>query len=313
MKFGFMTNEFRPGPQGGNEWDSILTQARLAESLGFDKVFLYDHFMWIQGTTHPEGSPVLECYMGLAGLAVGTEKVKIGAMVAGVPYRNPALHVKMVTTLDIMSRGRAIFGVGAAWAKHEFDAYGWPFPDVPDRMRGLRDAVRIAKAMWESSPASYEGKIYSIKEARNDPPPVQRPHPPILIGGSGEQATLKLVAQYADYCNVMGDPERVGQKYAVLREHCQAVGRPYEAIRKTHFMWLLIGRTQAEADAKLKRWEGQLPGFYGMAGTPDQIIARMREYHQAGSEEIYFSMKDAFELEPLRLFGETVLPALQEL
>jgi alkanesulfonate monooxygenase SsuD/methylene tetrahydromethanopterin reductase-like flavin-dependent oxidoreductase (luciferase family) len=134
-----------------------------------------------------------------------------------------------------------------------------------------------------------------------------------MIGGSGEQATLKLVAQYGDYCNVMGDPERVRQKYAVLREHCQAVGRPYGEVKKTHFMWLLIGRTQAEADAKLKRWEGKLPGFHGMAGTPDQIIALIREYRDAGSEEVYFSMKDAYELESIRLFGETILPALQEL
>ncbi len=312
MKFGLMTSECRPGPAGGNEWDSVLAQARLAESVGFDSIWLYDHFMWPQGTGRAEGTPVLESYLGLAGLAVGTQKVKLGVLVAGAPYRNPALHVKMVTTLDVMSHGRAIFGIGAGWAKYEFDAYNWPFPDVPTRMRGLRDSVEIALRMWDSSPASYQGKVYAIKDARNDPPPVQRPHPPILIGGSGEKTTLRLAARFGDYCNMSGTPEVVKHKYDILREHCTAVGRPYDQITRTTFLWFLIGRTEADAQAKLKRFEGNLPTFAGLVGTPDQIVERLRQYQAVGSQEVYFSMRDAHELESIKLFGETVIPALAD-
>ncbi len=288
MTFGLMTSECRTGPGGGNAWDSILAQAQAA------------------------GTPVLECYLSLAGIAVRTERVKLGVLVTGAPYRNPALLVKLVTTLDIMSHGRAIFGIGAGRAKYEFGAYGWPFPDVADRMRGLRDTVEIARAMWASSPASYEGKVYSIADARNDPPPVQQPHPPIMIGGGGEQTTLRLAARFGDYCNVSGDLDRVSHKHAVLRQHCAEVGRPYDEITRTLFTWFLVGRTEAEAEAKRRYFDGDAPTFAGLVGTPEQIIARLRQYEAIGVQEVYVSMRDAFELEPIALFGETVVAALAD-
>jgi F420-dependent oxidoreductase-like protein len=312
MKCGLMTSECRPGPTGGNGWDSILAQARRAESVGFDSVWFPDHFMWDGSTGRAAGTPLLECYLALAGLAVGTQRVKLGTLVAGAPYRNPALLAKMVTTLDVMSHGRAIFGIGAGWAKFEFDAYGWPFPDVPTRMRGLRDTVEIALKMWASSPASYAGKVYTIKDARNDPPPIQRPHPPILIGGSGERTTLRLAARYGDYCNMSGTPEVVERKYAILRDHCADVGRPYDEVTRTLFTWFLIGRTEADVQTKLSCLEEPLPTFAGLAGTPGQIVERLREYRAAGVQEAYISMRDAWELESIELFGKTVIPALSE-
>ena len=310
MKFGLMISECRPAARGGNEWDSVLAQARAAEAAGFDSVWVPDHFMWDGSTGRAAGTAVLEAYLSLAGFAVGTERVKLGVLVAGAPYRNPALLAKMVTTLDVMSHGRAICGIGAGWAKFEFDAYGWEFPDVPTRMRGLRDTIQVVRRMMTRSPASYRGKVYSIERARNDPPPVRRPHPPILVGGSGERTTLRLAARYGDYCNTSGEPDRVGHKFGVLRRHCAEVGRPYEAVKKTLFTWYLVGRTEGEARAKERYFEGKPPTFAGMMATPEQIIARLHEYERVGVEEVYLSMRDAYELEPIALFGATVIPAL---
>jgi len=312
MKFGLMASECRPGPTGGNGWDSVLAQARRAEAAGFDSVWLPDHFMWDGTTGRAAGTPILEAYLCLAGLAVGTERLKLGVLVSGAPYRNPALLAKMVTTLDVMSHGRAILGIGSGWARFEFDAYGRPFPDVPDRMRGLRDAVEIARRMWASSPAGYAGTVYAIRDARNDPPPVQRPRPPSLIGGGGERTTLRLATRFADYCNVSGAPEVVERKYAVLRAHSAAVGRPHEQITKTLFTWFLIGGTAAEAEAKRRYFEGNPPTFAGLVGTPEQIVERLRQYEAVGVQEVYVSMRDAYELESIALFGDTVIPALAE-
>jgi F420-dependent oxidoreductase-like protein len=312
VKFGLMTSECRPGPGGGNGWDSILAQARAAEAAGFDSAWLPDHVMWDGSTGRAAGTPILESHMVLAGLAAGTERVRLGVLVAGAPYRNPALLVKMITTLDVMSHGRAIFGIGAGWARFEFDAYGWPFPDVPTRMRGLRDTVEIARAMWASSPASYQGRVYSIKNARNDPPAVQQPHPPILIGGSGERTTLRLAARYGDLCNVSGDLDRVRHKYAVLEQHCRDVGRPYDEVTRTLFTWFMVGRTEAEVRAKERYFDGDAPTFAGLMGTPEQIVEQLRQYEAVGVQEVYVSMRDAFELEPIALFGETVIVAMCE-
>jgi F420-dependent oxidoreductase-like protein len=309
VKFGLMTGECRVGPGGGNAWDSVLAQARAAEAAGFDSVWLPDHVMWDGSTGRAAGTPILECYMALAGIAAATERVRLGVLVTGAPYRNPALLVKMVTTLDVMSHGRAIFGIGAGWAKFEFDAYGWDFPDVPTRMRGLRDTVEIARAMWRSSPASYEGAVYSIRGARNEPAAVQRPHPPILIGGGGERTTLRLAARYAGLCNVSGDVERVRHKYGVLRQHCEDVGRPYDEVTKTLFTWFMVGRTEAKARAKARYFDGDAPTFAGLMGTPEQITERLRRYEAIGVEEVYVSMRDAFEIDPIHLFGETVIAA----
>jgi F420-dependent oxidoreductase-like protein len=310
VKFGLMASECRPGPAGGNEWDSVLAQARAAEAAGFDSVWLPDHFMWDGTTGRAAGTPILECYMALAGLAAATERVRLGVLVSGVPYRNPALLVKMVTTLDVMSHGRAILGIGAGWAKFEFDAYGWPFPDVPTRMRGLRDTIEIARAMWASSPASYAGLVYSIDRARNEPPAIQQPYPPIMIGGGGERTTLRLAARYGDLCNVSGDFGRVAHKYGVLRQHCADLGRPYEDVTRTLFTWFLVGRTDAEAQAKQRYFDGDALTFAGLIGTPKQIVERLRRYEEIGVQEVYVSMRDAFELEPIRLFGETVIASM---
>lgn len=312
MRFGLVISECRPGPNGGNSWDSVLAQARAAEAAGFDSVWLPDHFMWDGTVGRSAGTPIMESQVTLAGLAAQTQRVKLGTLVAGAAYRNPALLVKMVTTLDLISHGRAIFGIGAGWAEFEFHAYGWPYGDVSSRLRGLRDTVEIALAMWGSSPATYEGSVASIRDARNDPSPVQQPHPPILIGGQGERSTLRLVARYGDYCNLSGELEHVAGKLQVLREHCRDVGRDYETITRTLLTWFLIGHTPAEAADRGRYLQPYPHRFAGLLGTPDQIIERVRVYESIGIQEVYFFMRDAFELNSLLLFGETVISQFAE-
>jgi len=310
MRFGLVISECREGPGGGNAWDSVLAQARAAEAAGFDSVWVPDHFMWDGTAGRVAGTPILESQLTLAGIAVGTDRVRLGTLVSAAAYRNPALLTKMVTTLDIMSHGRAVLGVGAGWAKYEFDAYGWPFPEVGTRLRYLRDTVEIALAMWASSPASYQGAVASIVGARNDPPPVQQPHPPILIGGSGERTTLRLVARFADYCSFMGEPEEIARKLGVLLEHCLAVGRDYKTITRTVLTWFMVADDRAAAAAKQRYLESDAHRFAGMIGTPGEIIAKVRAYEAIGVDEVYLFMRDAFELEPLAAFGQSVIASL---
>jgi len=247
--------------------------------------------------------------VALGAIAAATSRVRIGALVAGVPYRNPALLAKMSTTLDVISHGRSIVGLGAAWHDEEFWAYGWPFPPVRERMQRLEEAVRIVDLMMTQRPASFAGEHYTIKDAYNDPPAVQQPRPPIMIGGSGPRVTLRLVAQYADISNVSGSPDQVARLYGILREHCERVGRPFEQITRCNNIGVLIAADERELARKRERFGD---GF-DLAGTPDAIVEGLRHYAQAGSQYVTFHMPDAQEIEPIRLFGETVVPAVAEL
>ncbi len=307
MKFGLQLSTYR-ARGGGNSWDSVLAVARSCEAASLDSVWFADHFMWRDEDDPDRERPNLECFLTLGALASATERVRLGALVVGVPYRNPALLTKMHTTLDVISHGRSIVGLGAGWHKLEFDSYGWPFGTVTERMEKLEDAVQITKLMMTERPATYEGKHYSIHGALNDPLPVQKPHPPIMIGGSGEKKTLRLVAQYADMCNVFGDPEQVAHKFAVLRSHCERVGRPYDDVTKSNHTGILIARDEAELARKRERF----PDFGGIVGTPEQVIERLRAYAAAGSTYVTFTMPDVDDIEPMQLFGESVVPALTE-
>ena len=183
----------------GNHWDAMLAAARACEQAGLDSVWLADHFMF-PDKEHPQKEvPVFDCFVALGAIAACTSRIRIGELVVGVPYRNPVLLAKMLTTLDVIAHGRTIVGLGAAWHEPEFRAYGWPFPSVRDRMEMLEEAVQIVDLVMTQRPASFSGKHYLLDGAYNDPMPVQKPRPPIMIGGSGENVTLRLVAQYADF------------------------------------------------------------------------------------------------------------------
>jgi F420-dependent oxidoreductase-like protein len=307
MLMGMQLRFYYPG-EHGNHFDTTLAVVRACEQAGLDSVWMADHFMF-PDREHPEKEvPVLECFVVLGALAAATSKIRIGQLVAGVPYRNPALVAKMCTTLDVISHGRSIIGLGAAWHEPEFTGYGWPFPPLRERMEMLEEGVQVIDRMLTQRPASFTGKHYTINNAFNDPLPVQKPRPPILIGGSGEKVTLRLVAQYADYCNVGGDPAEVGHKYSVLRQHCEDVGRSFEEITLCNNLGIVLARDEEELKAKQARY----PGFGDIQGTPDMVVSLLREYANVGSQYITFHMPDAEEIEPILLLGEEVLPRIAE-
>ena len=309
MLFGLQLRPHYPSKHG-NHFDTLLAVVQACEQAGLDSVWMADHFMF-PDTEHPEKeSPVMECFVTLGAIAAATKRIRIGELVAGVPYRNPSLVAKMCATLDVISHGRSIIGLGAGWHEEEFISYGygWPFPAVRERLERLEEAVQIVDRMLTQRPANFNGKHYSIQNAYNDPMPIQKPRPPILIGGSGEKVILNMVARYADYSNVGGDPATVAHKYDVLRNHCEQVGRPFDEITLCNNVGILIARNDTELAAKKEKY----PDFDAISGTPDAIVDQLREYAKVGSQYITFHMPDAEELEPILLMGNEVLPKVAE-
>jgi F420-dependent oxidoreductase-like protein len=303
MQMGIQLGTYMPS-ESGNHWDTTLAAAQAAEKAGLDSVWLADHFMFPDYAQLDREKPVFDCFVALGGIAARTTRVRIGELVVGVPYRNPALLAKMLATLDVIANGRTIVGLGAAWHEPEFQAYGWPFPPVRDRMEMLEEAVQIVDRMLTQRPASFRGKHYSVDQAYNDPMPVQKPRPPIMIGGSGEKVTLRIAAQYADFCNVNGDPATVAHRYDVLRQHCERIGRSPQAITRSNDMSILIAADEQELARKKERFGEK----FNLMGTPDQIVEGLQRYAQAGSQYVTFNMPDANRVEPILLMGETVIP-----
>jgi len=305
MRLGMQLHPTRPS-EYGNHFDTLLAVVRAGEQAGLDSVLMADHFVF-NDEQHPEReSPVLECFVTLGAIAAATSRIRIGQLVAGVPYRNPALLAKMCATLDVISHGRSLVGLGAAWHEQEFRAYGWPFPPLAERMDMLEEAVQIVDRLLRQHPVSFSGQYYTLSNAFNDPLPVQKPRPPIMIGGSGERRTLRIVAQYADYCNVGGDPATVAHKYEVLRRHCETVGRPFEEITLCNNVGLIIARDETALAARRE----QHPHFDGIVGTPPAVIDQIQAYAAAGSQYITFFLPNAQDIAAIELLGETVLPYL---
>lgn len=307
MLLGQQLDTYLPSSHG-NHWDSTLAVARAGEQAGLDSVWFADHFMFPDTDQPDKEVPVFECFVALGAIAASTSRVRIGELVVGAPYRNPALLAKMLTTLDVIAHGRTIVGLGAAWHDDEFHSYGWPFPGVRERMERLEETVQIVDRMMTQRPASFTGQHYTVADAYNDPMPVGRfgvkGRPPIMIGGDGEKVTLRLVAQYADMCNVFGDPETVARKFAVLREHCARVGRPYDEVTRTNHVSILIAANERELATKKARHGAD----FDLVGTPDMIIDGLSRYAQVGSQYVTFTMPDAGAIEPILLLGETVVP-----
>jgi F420-dependent oxidoreductase-like protein len=229
--------------------DRLTETARVADQGGASLFTLMDHYFQMEDLGGPP-EPMLEGYTTLGYLAGQTENVRLGLLVTGTTYRHPGLLAKIVTTLDVLSRGRAILGIGAAWYDREHAGLGVPFPPTSERFERLAEALEVVEQMWAGEGGSYDGRHYQLAETVNVPPPVQRPHPPILIGGSGEKKTLRLVAQHADLCNIFPDSlDGVRHKLDVLRRHCDDVGRDYESIEKT---MLVMDDPLQDTDAFLK-------------------------------------------------------------
>jgi F420-dependent oxidoreductase-like protein len=219
-------------------WDQRLAErltetARVADQGGVSLLTVMDHWFQMEDLGGPT-QPMLEGYTTLGYLAAITERVRLSLLVTGTTYRHPGLLAKTVTTLDVLSRGRAMLGIGAAWYEREHRGLGVPFPPLKERFERLEETLQVCRQMWSEEDGPYDGAHYRLAETVNVPAAVQRPHPPILIGGSGERKTLRLVAQYADACNLFGEsPETVAHKLDVLRRHCDDLGRDYDAIEKT--------------------------------------------------------------------------------
>jgi F420-dependent oxidoreductase-like protein len=308
MRMGLQLGLTSPS-EHGNHFDTLLAVAEACEQAGLDSIWMADHFMF-PDEQHPEREvPVMECFVVLAALAARTRRIRLGELVVGVPYRNPALLAKTLATLDVVSHGRTIVGLGAAWHEDEFKGYGWPFPPVRERMERLEEAVQIVDCLLTQRPATFHGKHFTIEQAYNDPRPVQQPRPPIMIGGDGERVTLRLVAQYADFCNVFGDVGTVARKFEVLRRHCEAVGRPPDSVTRCNHVSLLLARDEAELAAKRVKH----PDFHGVVGTPPAVIAQLEAYAAVGSQYVTFVTPDADDIGAIRLLGEAVLPAVAAL
>ncbi len=285
-------------------YETMTRVAQAADELGFESAWLVDHFHTIP---RPSQEVTFECWTSTAALARDTKRIRIGQMVTCNGYRNPALLAKMASTVDVLSHGRLNFGIGSGWYEHEYKAYGYDYPDAPERLRYLREAVQIIQAMWTQEEASFEGKYYQIRGAINQPKGVQKPHIPMLIGGGGEKVTLKLVAQYGDACNVEGDMETIKHKFHVIKEHCQNIGRDYESIRRTVTGFCLIRETDEQAQtalppAVLQRLGDRINSV--IIGSPDTIRKRLAEYEEAGVQELLLVFLDAITLQSVNLFAQ---------
>ncbi|MGH9034586.1 MAG: TIGR03560 family F420-dependent LLM class oxidoreductase, partial [Acidimicrobiia bacterium] len=209
------------------KWAKAKEIALLAEAKGYDSVWVYDHF---HNVPKPAHEAVFECWTTLAALAEATTTVRLGQMVGCALYRAPAVLAKITSNIDVISGGRLEWGIGAGWYRNEFAGYGFPFPEPKERIGRMRETVEIVKAMWSQPEATYDGRYFQLDRAQCDPKPLQSPHPPVWIGGGGEQLTLRVVARHADWANFGGQPHEWAHKREVLKEHCKAVGRDEEQI-----------------------------------------------------------------------------------
>lgn len=311
MRFGLQLSPYVLG-DSGNVWDTLAAAAKFADTSAFDSIWLYDHFLYEGGYSyHPISEPVMECFTTLGALAAITERVRLGQLVLGVPYRNPAMMAKMATTLDVISHGRSILGLGAGWHQREYEGYGWgTFEPASVRLKRLEEAIQIVLALWGHQPAELQGKYYRLEHVMDNPQPIQKPHPPILIGGMGEKVTLRLAAQYGQFCNVWGTPQRVQHLFQVLNNHCIQVTRPYDEITRSIFVTVIIGRNEVEVAHKRERLHDYLPSRSEvlLIGTPEQVIGQLEPFFQVGCQYVIVRMPDWMEIEPLQLFAQEVIP-----
>jgi F420-dependent oxidoreductase-like protein len=293
-------------------FDRVLAIACAAEESGFDSLFVMDHFQQI-GMIGPPEEPMLEAYSLLPAVAACTSKIKLGALVTGVTYRNPALLAKMITTLDVVSKGRAILGIGAAWNEDEARRYGYDWPSTGERMDRLEDALRICKAMFTEESATVEGKYHSVHNALNNPRPVQAGGPRIMIGGGGEKRTLRLVAQYADACNIFGSVDEIRHKLNVLDQHCRDVGRDPSEITPTRLGSMIFASTREEANRRFEAMLANVPSQMRemvratmIVGDASSIGDQVQPYFDAGLNGMIFNLMLNAIPEEVREVGEVL-------
>jgi F420-dependent oxidoreductase-like protein len=298
MKLGLQISSFT-WPGGPEQIGPTLARiVRQADDVGFDSIWVMDHFFQIRSVGRPE-EPMLEGMTALGFMAAHSSRARLGLMVGGVHYRAPGLWVKATTTLDVLSGGRAWLGIGAAWNEDESRSLGFPFPPLGERFEMLEETLQIAHGMWtgeRGTEASFEGRHFQARRLLNSPQSVSRPRVPIMIGGGGEKKTLRLVAQYADACNVFGTPEAIARKYAILAEHCAAVGRDPDEIEHSTLQHFRIS-----ADGG------------GGGESPASIVERFGDLADAGAQHVIVGIGNVTDPDALDLVGRDVIPALRRL
>jgi alkanesulfonate monooxygenase SsuD/methylene tetrahydromethanopterin reductase-like flavin-dependent oxidoreductase (luciferase family) len=294
----------------------LLAAGRLAEQLGFEALFCGDHPAW-----------ALDPWVHLAALAVTTERIRLGLNVSCVAYRHPVLTARLAADVDNLSRGRVILGLGAGWDAHEFGNFGIAYRPNRERQAALEETVAIIRGVWGDVPFTFQGQHFQTVDTRVTPPPVQRPGPPVLIAGGGEQVTLRQVAEYADACNLLGGaklggaqtPEAVRRKLAVLRRHCDSVGRPYETVLRTYTPgWVILAEDERRLAAKMRyyfpdgveqRYSGEWSGW--AAGyTPAQAVSYFQALVGSGIQYFIVQLMDAADQETIHLLAEQVVPRI---
>jgi F420-dependent oxidoreductase-like protein len=289
MKIGLQIPHFRPStPATMRDWFIDTIQA--VDQGGFDSLWVMDHFFQLDNWLGRPETEMVEGYTTLGFFAGMTVNVKIGLLVGGVIYRHPALVVKMVSTLDVLSGGRAYFGIGAAWNEYETKSLGMIFPSKKERFERLEDMLQIALHMWSGDTSAYKGRHTQLPYPVNCPQPLTKPHPPILIGGMGPTKTLRMVAQYADACNFFGGSgdELLNDRLEILKDHCRLLGRPYEQIEKTVLQ---------TADFE--------------KGNTKDIIGCARSLQKMGFEHVIFNIRGDYSAENLKRFTDEIIPALK--
>lgn len=287
MKLGLQVSNFTLPDGALHLADGLAKIAQLAESAGFHSLWLMDHLFQIPyiGSVDME---MLEAYTTLGFLAAKTETLQLGTMVTGVTYRHPGMLAKIVTTLDVLSKGRAWLGIGAAWFEREHSALGIPYPPVKERFERLRETLEIVQQMWSDDNGPYRGEHYQLSETVCVPGPLTQPHPPILIGGMGETKTLRLVAEHAQACNFFEHAglKTLEHKLSVLKDHCQQVGRDYQTIEKT-----VLGQTVLKDQR-----------------SANKLLDKLEQLAQLGFDQAIYSFKDPLDETTFQLFAEEVIP-----
>ncbi|HEY0738326.1 MAG TPA: LLM class F420-dependent oxidoreductase [Herpetosiphonaceae bacterium] len=292
MRIGLQVPSFTWPGQPATIGPKLAEIGRTADDAGFASLWVMDHFFQIQ-MVGPHDEPMLEGYSALSFLAGLTKRVQLGTLVTGVIYRYPGLLIKTATTLDVLSGGRAYLGIGAAWNEQESRGLGVPFPPLKERFEMLEEALKLAHQMWRDDTTPFEGKHYQLAEPLNRPQALSQPHPPIMIGGGGEQKTLRLVAQYADACNLFArlGADELRRKLEILRGHCESVGRNYDEIERTAISTVHL------ADGAM---------------SVDDVIAHCRELADVGIQHVIFNMPNTHEITPIETFGREIIPAVAD-
>ena len=314
MQFGLQKPNFNfdyRGDDTSQMIDSLKKLVTTAENNGFDSFWVMDHFHQIPMIGKLE-EPMLEGWTTLSVLAGLTTKIKLGTLVSGIMYRYPAILAKVAATLDVLSKGRLFMGIGAAWNEDESHSYGIHFPPAGERLSRLEEAIQIIRKMWTEEPsASFNGKYYQIHNAYCNPKPIQKPSPPILVGGSGERKTLRIVAKYADACNLFGSAETVKRNLNILKDHCKSVGRDYDSILKTKLGIIVVDDDKQMAEKKIKQIFKGMPEEqvreFAIYGTPEDLLRQIELLEQVGIQYLIVDLDPSRELEALDVFANKII------